>query len=220
MDFDGTIYDSSSLNNAGRRIVEIVNKCGHKIPENIYVRLKDNWGTGGTKMIADSFGLDLEIAKEIYHEWWKIDLTDPFPLIQGLKETLITLESRQIKILILTNRHRKNLTPILNHFCLARFFDFIQTMDDWAFSKPDPHTFCFVLHQLAKSGILSKECVYVGDTIMDFECTSARGLTSVSVTTGVFNEPDFVKAGQKKENIIRSIADLPEWIEKYNKTHG
>ncbi|MBI2669848.1 MAG: HAD family hydrolase [Candidatus Yanofskybacteria bacterium] len=217
LDFDGVIYGSGTLQGAGKRVVEIVKTWGYKIPGDVYEKLKNNWGTDGIKMIEICFCLDSEVAKEIYLEWERIDKTELYPLIRNSKEVIKKLRLQQMKVLLLTNRQRKNLMGLLGQFGLVELFDFIQAKDDWTFSKPNPHTFCFILHQLVKSGIHSEECIYVGDTILDFECTTARGLISVSVTTGVFNESDFIKAGQKKENIIRSIAELPEWIEKYNR---
>lgn len=217
LDWDGTVYDSSSLKIAGKRIIQVVEHHGYKIPNGIYKKLKDNWGRGGGKSVATCFNLDLEIAEKIYREWEEFDADHFYPLIQKPKQIIKKLRYCQIKILLLTNRHRKDLDRIMSHFGLASLFDFIQARDDWSFEKPDPHVFCYVLHQLAKLGIRPHECVYVGDTILDFECTTTRSLTSVSVLTGVFNKSDFLKAGQKKENIIRSVANLPEWIEKYGR---
>lgn len=217
LDWDGTIYDSSNLKIAGKRIIQVVRRHGYKIPKYIYKKLKDNWGRGGGKSVATCFDLDLEIAEKIYREWEEFDADYFYPLIQKPKQIIKKLRTKQIKVLLLTNRHRKDLDRIMSHFGLTPLFDFIQASDDWSFKKPDPHVFCFVLHQLYKLGIHPHECVYVGDTILDFECTTARGLISVSVTTGVFSKADFLKAGQKKENIICSIADLPEWINKYGR---
>jgi|SRR3989344_164911 len=216
LDFDGVIYNSSKLDSASKIIFQIIRNYGRKIPRDVYKKLKNNWGLNGPRFIEICFGLDPKIAKEIYREWEWMNKKNPYPLVLGSKQVIKRLKLRQIKVLLLTNRRKENLTKLLNYFKLIALFDFIQAEDDWSFSKPDPHAFCLVLHQLAKSEICPEECVYAGDTILDFECTMARGLTSVSVLTGVFNESDFIKAGQKKENIIRSITDLPEWIEKYN----
>lgn len=216
LDFDGVIYNSSSLETGGKRVIQIVERWDFNVPRNILKRFKDNLGLGSIKMLRNSFGLSTEVAGKVYREWERIDEIKFFSLIRKSKLVLKKIKSRQIRVLLLTNRNRKNLMRVLDHFELTALFDFIQARDDWSFEKPDPHAFCFVLHLLAKSGIRPHECVYAGDTIPDFECTTARGLISVSVLTGVFSKSDFIKAGQKKENIIRSIADLPEWIEKQN----
>src|SRR3989344_1017157 len=88
LDFDGVIYGSGTLDGAGKRVVRIVKNQGHKIPRDIYRKLKNNWGTSGTKMIEVCFGLDSEVAKEIYREWEKVDKTTLYPLIGESKEVI------------------------------------------------------------------------------------------------------------------------------------
>lgn len=216
LDFDGVVYNSSGWKRNGKRVVQIVKRCGYKIPRNILKKFERNSGYDGIKMIRNSFDLDTEAAEKIYREWERVDEIKFLPLIRGSKQVLEKLGLCQEKVILLTSRNRKNLMKVLDHFKITKLFDFVQARDDWSFVKPDPHVFCFVLHQLYKLGIHPHECVYVGDTILDFECTTSRALTSISVTTGVFSKADFLKAGQKKENILRSIADLPEWIAKHN----
>jgi|SRR3989344_4494285 len=219
LDWDGVIYGSANRE-AENVLINIVKQHNHKIPDNIYERLKNNWGNGGGKPIETSFGLDPKTAQELYHKWEDYDLTHFYPLIDEPERIITKLKSWNIRVSLLTNRYRKNLEGLVNRFELASFFEFIQARDDWAFAKPDPRVFDRTLQYLITDGIKPEDCVYVGDTILDFECTKARGLISVSVLTGVFDEADFLKAGQKKENIIRSIAELPKWIEKYNKKQG
>src|SRR3989344_3453604 len=91
LDFDGVINDSASLNSAGKRLVKIVRDSGHKIPEDIRAKLKNNWGMYGPKIIKISFGLDLKIAEKIYVEWEKIDQIKPLPLVRGSKQVMETL---------------------------------------------------------------------------------------------------------------------------------
>lgn len=212
-DFDGVINDSASQKMGGRRIVQIVKRGGCKIPESIYKKLKRNWGLDGKTLIETCFGLDSETAGRIYREWERVDTVDFFPLIPGAKRVLEKLKSGPIKISLLTSRNRENLLVVLDYFGLTELFDLIQAKDDYLFSKPDPRVFDAILANLSKSGVSSRECLYIGDTVLDFKCTTEAGIRSVSVTTGSFNKSDFLRAGQKRENIIRSIADLPKWIE-------
>jgi HAD superfamily hydrolase (TIGR01549 family) len=214
-DFDGTIDDSSSLKMGGKRIVKIVRRNGYKIPRGIYEILKSKWGLDGKSLIGACFGLDSEMAERIYREWEKTDASKFFPLIPGSKRVLKKLKSEGIKVFLLTSRNRENLMVVLNHFGLVELFDLIQAKDNYVFTKPDSRAFYPLLVELSKSGICPKECIYVGDTTFDFKCATGAGVRSISVLTGPFDESDFLKAGQKKENIIRSIADLPEWIERH-----
>lgn len=217
LDWDGTIYNSSNLNIAGGKIIRIVKSHGHKVPKDIYKILRKNWNLSSGELLKKCFGIELVAADKIYDEWETMEKTEFYPLIKKSKSVIRKLKARQIKVLLLTNRSRKYLDWALNNYKLAKLFDFVQARDDWSFIKPDPHAFCNVLHWLIKLGIRPHECAYVGDTILDFECTTSRTLTSVSVTTGVFSKADFFEAGQKKENILSSIADLPEWIDKYGR---
>ena len=73
LDFDGVIYNSSNLKIASKKVIQVVKRHGYKIPEDIYEKLKDNWGRGGEKSVAACFGLDLEIAEKIYQEWEEFD---------------------------------------------------------------------------------------------------------------------------------------------------
>lgn len=215
LDFDGVINDSASQKMGGKRIIEIVKRAGREIPKDIRKRLKTNWGLYGPKMIGLSFDLNPETAGKIYEEWERIDSTQFFPLVPRSKQTLKKLKSSQIKVFLLTSRNRENLMAVLNHFGLAELFDLIQAKDDYMFAKPDPRAFNPILAELSKLGIYHGECLYVGDTIFDFECATAAGIKSISVLSGPSNKSDFLKAGQKIENIICSIADLPRWIKEH-----
>ncbi len=212
-DFDGVINDSSSQRRGGKRIVQIVKHSGHKIPKDIYKTMKNNWGLDGKRLIEVCFGLDSETAKKIYRKWEEKDMIEFFPLISKSKQVLKKLKSGQTKIFLLTSRNRENLMVVLNHFGLVELFDLIQAKDDYIFAKPDPRAFNSILAELSKLGIPHEKCAYIGDTILDFQCATAAGIKSISVLSGSFNISDFLKVGQKRENIIRSIADLPEWIE-------
>jgi HAD superfamily hydrolase (TIGR01549 family) len=214
-DFDGVINDSSAPKSGMKRIIEVVRRDGHEIPRDIYKRLGGSWGEHGGNLIEICFDLDPETAKIIYREWEKMDAIDLFPLVRGAKRVLEKLKFQGIKIFLLTNRNRKNLMTVLEHFGLVTLFDLIQAKDDFLFAKPDSRTFYPLLVELSKFGICRGERVFVGDTILDFKCATGAIVENVSVLTGAFNESDFLKAGQKRENIIPSVANLPEWIEKH-----
>ncbi len=214
-DFDGVINDSASQKRGGKRIVRIVEHSGYKIPKGIYKTLKSNWGLDGKKLVEVCFGLDSETARKIYREWERVDATDFFPLIPGAKSVLEKLKSAGLRVFMLTSRNRENLMVVLDHFALTKMFDLIWTKGDGPFTKPDPRAFDLAFDELLRLRIPRDECLYIGDTPLDFRCTSMAGIECVSTLTGSFGKPDFLKAGQKKENIIGSITDLPKWIEKY-----
>lgn len=212
-DFDGVVIDSTHVGMT--RAIQIAKRWDLKMPADIRQRLKENWHMPGAQLIETCFKLDSEAAHRFYQEWETIDSSRPLPLVKGSVEVLRKLRSGGLKIFLLSSRNRKNLMYVLNYFRLVQFFDFIQAKDDWMFVKPDPLVFFPSWRRLSQDGIDIGNCFYIGDTPADFRVASQRGVIGISALTGLHDCSDFLQAGQKRENIISSIADLPEWIERY-----
>lgn len=211
-DFDGVINQSTQKGLA--RIIKIARQAGHSIPNGIRQRLKEKWGTHGTKLIEICFDLDQATSQALYKKWEEVDTTLFLPLVKGVKNALAELKrNRKLRVGMLTSRNRKNLFAVLDYYGLVAFFDCIQTKDDWPFIKPDPRSFDYILNKL---GVTPDQCVYIGDTPVDYESANKKGIPNLSVLSGIFNEEDFLAIGQKKENIIPSISCLPGWLSDNN----
>ncbi len=208
-DFDGVILDSCA--EGIEEIIKMVGANGFAIPPNIRSTLKDNWGKTPAKALEISFGLDPQTSQEISKQWGELP---PLPLIAGTENVLSALKFiEKMKLGLLTSRDWTSLSPILKHHSLIRFFgNCIQCENDFPYIKPDPRVFDHILRLL---DVGSDECIYIGDTPIDFAAARDKGIENISVLTGINGKNDFLAIGQKEENIIRSIADLPEWIEKY-----
>lgn len=210
-DFDGVINDSTGL--GLERVIEIVGAAGHKIPPDIRRRLIQMWGTHGTKLIETAFELDAKTSEELYKEWERIDATEFFPLVTGAKNVLHNLKTDlNLKVGMLTSRNRQNLTDVMNHYGLTELFDAIQCRDDYAFGKPDPRAFDYILDLLS---VPRSACIYVGDTIGDRQGAINAGIRFVGVETGFLKRPDWQAAGLEFENIIPDIGYFPCWIFKH-----
>lgn len=209
LDFDGVILDSCT--EGMEKIIEIVGANGFAIPPNIRSTLKDNWGKTPAKALEISFGLDPQTSREISKRWGELS---PLSLVAGAENVLSTLKFiKKMKLGLLTSRDWTSLFPILKHHSLIRFFgSCIQCENDFPYIKPDPRVFDCILELL---GVSKSECIYVGDTPIDFAAARDKEIENISVLTGVNGKNEFLAIGQKEENIINSIADLPEWIEKY-----
>ncbi|MBI2626871.1 MAG: HAD family hydrolase [Parcubacteria group bacterium] len=225
-DFDGVINDSGKP--GCERIIEIVRRDCHRVPNNIWerftgiwdsngVQVKEGaWGHPGVEMMTMAFDLDPETAGFLYKEWERIDATSFFPLVDGAAEILEVLRSSGFNICMLTSRNRDNLFKVLEYHDILRFFDHIQARDDWSFRKPDPHAFCLLLDKLKKNSDISiEECIYVGDTPEDLKAARDRGIENVSVLSGIFTREQFIALGQKPENILLSIKYLPGWLNSF-----
>lgn len=211
LDFDGVI------NNSGEpgleRIMEIVATAGHNIPTDIRARLKRLWGTHGTKLLETAFELDAETSEKLYKEWEYVDATQFFPLITGSEETIANLKNElNLQIAMLTSRNRQNLIDVTNHYGLTGLFNAIQCHDDYAFGKPDPRAFDHILGLLKVS---RSACVYVGDTLGDWQAAKNAQIRFVGVETGLLKRSDWQTLGLESENIIPDISFLPCWILKH-----
>ncbi len=208
-DLDGVILNSCTEGMEG--IIKMVEASGFTIPPNIRSTLKDNWGKTPAKALEISFGLDPQTSREISKRWGELS---PLPLVAGAENVLSTLKFiKKMKLGLLTSRDWTSLFPILKHHLLIRFFgSCIQCENDFPHIKPDPRVFDYILELL---GVSRDGCIYIGDTPIDFAAAHDKGIENISVLTGVNEKNDFLAIGQKEENVINSIADLPEWIEKY-----
>lgn len=210
-DFDGVINDSGGP--GLERIIEIVAAAGHAIPQDIRQRLNRLWGTHGTKLIETAFDLDNKTSQDLYKEWKKIDATQFFPLVADAKKTLAILkEEMNLKISMLTSRNRQNLMDVMNHYDLSGLFDAIQCRDDYAFVKPDPRVFDYILNLLDTP---KNSCLYVGDTLGDWQSTAGTDIRFVGVETGLLKRSDWQALGLDSKNILQDIGWLPVWILKH-----
>lgn len=149
-------------------------------------------------------GLFLGVEKPVFHP---ANLRD---LIPGSRELLRDLKEQGYPLAMVTNRKRR----ILKWHCARldlplEIFDHIATRDG-PFRKPDPRVFDSILDiwQLSPQKIL-----YVCDRYeIDYLAAKARGLPAVLVCSAYTTRSDFLKLGVTPEEIIDSIASLPEYL--------
>ena len=211
-DFDGVIYNSATGLGL-ERIIAIVTATGHKVPQDIRTKLERLWGTPGVELIETAFGLDSKTSQKLNKEWERVDTTSFFPLVTNAEEILATLKHEvNLKLGILTNRNRQNLLDVVNHYGLLKMFDAIQCRDDYSFIKPDPRAFDYTLNLL---GVSKNSCLYVGDTICDWQAASGANIRFVGVETGLLNRSAWQAVGLESKNILADIGWLPVWILKH-----
>jgi phosphoglycolate phosphatase-like HAD superfamily hydrolase len=76
-------------------------------------------------------------------------------------------------------------------------------------AKPNPLAMIRVANQV---GLSARDCLYVGDHPMDFDCANASGASFVGVMTGSTDGERWKKSGC--ETVIASVADLPMILAK------
>jgi len=138
--------------------------------------------TGGC--VADS-SLDALTRRflEIY-ESHGVRETTTYP---GVRETLSTLQERDIPLGLCTNKPEQATLGVLNDLNLSAFFSAVVGGDTLAgIRKPDPRPLLAVLETLGAS---PDRAIYIGDSLTDVQVARAAGLRVVLREDGYTTEP-------------------------------
>ena len=143
-------------------------------------------------------------AVEHYREYYKVKGIYENYLYEGVKEMLEALKSKGIKILVATSKPEKFANIILEHFDIAKYFDFIggAAMDGSRVNKDD------VIAYTLKSAEVSdvNKCVMVGDRLHDVLGAKALNMDSIGVLYGYGDYKELSEAG------ANYIAESPEKV--------
>lgn len=138
---------------------------------------------------------------------WPHVLHEHGRVFPGLRQTLETLQSRGMRLGIVTGSREGVFQP-LREDGLMDFFAAVVTGKDVQRRKPDPEG---LLKCAGALGVQPGEAVYVGDTPLDVQASRAGGLASVAVLSGAGNSAELSAADP--DWIIHSHARLPEIVE-------
>ncbi len=181
---------------------------------NLYVPTKDEINSlygRSFRFIVDKFWADKNYLR-VLREYKRLMLRYKLKEIPEAKNTVLLL-SKQYRLAVVSAKIRDIMIKNFKDINLdTRKFKIMLSSEDTWFHKPDPRVFSKAIKALRLN---RKEILYVGDTLVDFMAGKKAGFTFVAVTTGYFTSKDFRRAGCRKQNILKSIKYLPEWIKKY-----
>ncbi|MEK6973873.1 MAG: HAD-IA family hydrolase [Nanoarchaeota archaeon] len=204
-DSDNTLIDFSRI--ATPCIQKTAKVMGLKVPSPEIIN--KFWGRSLNYIIINLWGK--KYIKEFRKDYFKIIFKYKFKEIKGAKETINSLK-KKYKMAIISAKPKSLMVKNFRDINLdTKIFKFMLSADDTKYHKPDQRVFNGVAKKL---GAQKNEVLYVGDSIVDFIATKKAGLNFVAVLTGSYTKKDFQKFGLKKENILKSIKELPKWLEK------
>lgn len=133
----------------------------------------------------------------------------PASLICGLYPSVIPtlkyLKEKNIRLIILSASEMNNLNYQVNHYGISHYFDAILGINNiYADSKTG-----IGLKYIEKNNINKKECIFVGDTLHDFEIANEMGIEPILVTCG---HQAFDVLRSSGAAIINDIGDLRSWF--------
>ncbi len=137
-------------------------------------------------------------------------LEQTVPEVEGAVDTIARLRGSYL-LGIITAAPRYEVEHFMTHLGLdkADFFMF-QAAGESEYHKPDPRVFDALITSLREQNIEKSQILYVGDSLFDFYAARDAGLQFIAVLTGSTKREQFHSAGVSVENILKSIAELPE----------
>jgi phosphoglycolate phosphatase len=205
-DLDGTLVDSRDtiLKSTKAALDEL--KINYKIDEDVFTNMIG-------KHFVDIFNeseiedVDFEEFISIYKSYY-FEFIDSSVLYPGVRDVLIFLNEKQVKVSLLTTKVQEQADKIIDHFNLRPSFCYVMGRRDGLAHKPSAEPLLFICKELK---IDPSETLMIGDTELDIQCgKNARSQTCGSLygyrnKEQIENEqPDFIISGL---NELKRILD-------------
>lgn len=167
-DIDGTMLDSAYADLTALQKVLLELKHENYPIENLRFAL----GIPGEVALRQLKVEDVSVANRLWNKYMT-ELAHTMKLFDGIKELLMELQSRGVRLGIITSKNRKELQNDFVPFGIHVFFDTIITVEDSSAPKPSPEP---MLAYLNKAEVKSCEVLYIGDTLYDRDCAVNAGV--------------------------------------------
>lgn len=202
-DLDGTLTDSveSIAYSANRAISEF------GFEPNPVEAYKQFAGDGADKMLERSLiaagDSNLEYigqVKQKYREFFEKDCMYKVKPYDGIVELLEILKEKNIKIAVLSNKPHNRVVDVIEALFGKDYFDILMGQSKHIKRKPSPDGALIIADEL---GLLTSECIYIGDTNTDMITGKSANMFTVGVTWG------FRDRQELEENHADHIIDSP-----------
>lgn len=189
-DLDGTLTDSvESIAYSANRAME-----EYGVKPNPVESYKHFAGDGADKMLERSLiaagdkNLEvLEKVKQRYKELFEKDCMYKVEPFDGIEELLKELKNKNIKIAVLSNKPHNRAVDVVEAVFGKDYFDIIMGQSEHIERKPSPDGALIIADEL---GLLTNECIYIGDTNTDMITGKSANMFTVGVTWGFRNRQE------------------------------
>lgn len=193
-DLDGTLVDTRRDIVLGVNFVRQSLGCDD-LPE---AEIESYVGTGLHDLMRKSLKTTdqnlVEKGGNIFKKYYQDHMLDHSVLYTGAAETLDYFKDR--KQAVLTNKPSPFSERIVEHLGVERFMMSVLTGGNGRPYKPDPALFNSLMEQ---AGVKADECLFLGDSSVDFETGRNAGVETVLFTHGFTSrgdlevlKPDFI----------------------------
>ncbi len=216
-DLDGTLLDTS------QDFIVAMNKIlpTYGLPPANERDLKDAISFGSKRMIESAFKIDNitenehdKLVEDLvpkflqYYKDHNFESTVAFP---GINELLDTLDERNIKWGIVTNKHTALTEPLLEKIGYNKRTRCIVCGDTTSKPKPSPEP---LLHACNLLQVKPEESIFIGDSINDIKAGQACGMKTITAAFGFIPKNTIIEDWQA-DAIAQTPHDILPWINKW-----
>ncbi len=206
-DLDGTLIDHFTA------IHKCVNYAFEKVgaPQRSFEEIKRNVG-GSHEKLLHLFVTDAQFpeVERIYREMITgAAALDGVFLLDGARETLEQLQTRGVKMAVLTNKWGKVTRRLLEHLEVHQFFDAMVGVEDTQWRKPEKELTDYTMKKL---GVTAKQTLMVGDSPFDVATGRNAGLKVCAVATGTHSREQLEL--EKPDWLVNSLRDVIRIVER------
>ena len=209
-DLDGTVMDT--LSSIAYFVNTTLSKLGFgEIEEEKFKYLVGNGRSNLLHRSLEIWGADNEEmfqkACEIYDSAYESNFMYKTCAFDGIKEQVIKLKEKGIKVAILSNKP-DNVTRFIAEETFGKdFFDIVQGQIEGIPMKPTPESFYHIAKRL---GAEPEDCIMIGDTNVDIKTGHNAGAHTMGVLWGFRTREELEDAGA--EVIVSTPNDIYDAI--------
>ena len=215
-DFDGTLGDTRGTIVATMQQTISELHLPEKTDEECAATIGLTLGNCFRRLFPQLNDEEIEQCVEVYRRIFEVNKTLYKPvLFPHVKETLMWLKERGIRMTVASSRTSLSLHNLLESLGIAGFFDYILGSEDVANPKPDPEP---VLKTLEKMEVDAARTLVVGDMAVDIMMGARAGCKTCGVTYGNGTYEELTQSGA--DYIINDMAELVEIREMFDEYEG
>jgi N-acetyl-D-muramate 6-phosphate phosphatase len=187
-DLDGTLIDSApDLAGAANDML-----AARGLPTKPYETLRPRVGQGARGMVGAAFGV---VPDDEGFEALRVEFLDLYAarslrltrVFEAMEPVLAALDSAPLPWGIMTNKHTRFTTPIVEGLGLSQRAGAVVCGDSTPHAKPHPMP---LLETARRMGVDPDQCIYIGDDRRDIEAAKAAGMASAAASWGYFESVD------------------------------
>ena len=140
------------------------------------------------------------------HQYKILHSMCPHPF-DGIKELLIYLQGKSVKLAMVTGKGKHSTDISLQYFNIEPFFEIVETGSVNGPRKTEG------IQCVLKNwpGIQKDEIVYVGDAVSDIEASRKAGVPVIAAAWAETADPDQLKQ-YTPDRIFYTVADFSRWV--------